>query len=351
MSRNGKGMFKDSHYKKWLILFLAFLAWLVVGSMAIVYYFDPLCCTGTIRKHNRIIPVIDARLQKTNMLLRSNNNYDALLIGSSRPEQFRQEDFLPLHVFNYSAPSMYPDEFEEYIDLFLQNNKKKTKIIFLGLDFYGTNLKMYKHVRPPSFYIKSCSSPLTWRNLLSIDSLKYALRMARGKNDRFNYDRITIDKLTGKISRKESERVFRGDLAGFAETFYGDYVYNPDYRRLLREVKERHSQVRFVVFTTPETAQLFKVLVSKGRMGDYERWLQDIIDVFGGVYNFMLPTSFTMNRDNFFDAQHLYPEKATPIVRRIMGESEQRGAEIGYLLTQKTIKVHLDKVHKLIMDL
>jgi hypothetical protein len=145
--------------------------------------------------------------------------------------------------------------------------------------------------------------------------------------------------------------VFRGDLTGFAETFYGDYVYNPDYRRLLREVKERHSQVRFVVFTTPETAQLFKVLVSKGRMGDYERWLQDIIDVFGGVYNFMLPTSFTMNRDNFFDAQHLYPEKATPIVRRIMGESEQRGAEIGYLLTQKTIKVHLDKVHKLIMDL
>jgi hypothetical protein len=347
MSGYGKGMSKNSHYKRSFLMLLVVLACLTGGTMAIVDYFDPLCCNGAVRKYNRVIPIIDARLQKTNMLIRSKNSYDALLIGSSRPEQFKQEDFLPLHVFNYSAPSMYPDEYEAYIDLFLKYNDRRPKVIFLGLDFYGTNLKMHKHARPPDYYIKSCSSPFTWRNLLSIDSLKYALRMACGTRDLFNYDRKTLDKLTQHPSREVSDRQYKRDITGFSELFYGDYVYNPNYRQALRALKERYGQTKFVVFTTPETMQLFQILVSKGRLGDYERWLNDIVDVFGSAYNFMMPTPLSMDRNNFFDAQHLYPDKATPIVHMISGAYEPRRSEFGYLITdEKSIKDQMAKIYQ-----
>ena len=321
------------------------LSGLLGGTVAIVAYFDPLCSTGTIRKYNRIIPVIDARLQKTNLLMRSKDSYDALLIGSSRVEQFKQEDFLPLRVFNYSAPAMYLDELEEYIDLFLRVNNSKPEVIFLGLDFYGTNLKMHKHARPPGYYIKTCSSPFTLGTFLNLDTLKYSLRMACCKKARFNYDRMTLDKLTGLFSREETEKLREGDKVVFAQTFYGDYAYNPDYHRQLQSLKERYGQIRFVVFTTPETMELFQVLVAKERLGDYERWLRDIVDVFGSAYNLMLPTRITIDREIFFDAHHLYPEKATPVIRLITGIDKPGNNDVGYLVNRENIKEQMDIIH------
>jgi hypothetical protein len=333
-------------YKKISLILLLILTGLLACTAAIVAFFDPLCCTGMVSKNNRMIPVIDARLQKTNILIHNKNNYNALLLGSSRVEQFKQKDFLPLRVFNYAAPAMYVDELKEYIDLFLRVNGRNPEIIFLGLDFYGSNVKMHRHARPPGYYIKTCSSPLPLGTFLSYYSLKYSLRMAFCERDGINYDRVTIDKLTEYGSREGAERLLEGDKVRYAEIFYGDYVYNSDYRPLLQSLKERYGQIRFVVFTTPETMQLFQVLVDEKRLGDYERWLGDIVDVFGSVYNTMLPTSLTMNRDNFFDGNHLYPEKATPVVRLITGTYGPGNNEAGYLITRENIKGQMDIIHK-----
>ena len=203
-----------SVYRQYCFLFLAVLSGLLAVVAAFVAYFDPLWCTGFSHRANRITPVIDARQQKTGRLMHGHEVYDALVIGSSRVEQFRQEDFVPLRVFNYAAPSMYPDEYEGYIDQFLSRSDDRPRTVFLGLDFYGTNQRAVDHARHPSYYFNLCGSPLyPLKTCLSRDAAKYAFRMLRGRRDTFSYDRVTLDKITKVADRTESDVRDRGPTA------------------------------------------------------------------------------------------------------------------------------------------
>ena len=343
-SINGHGT-----YRRQVVLFLTLLLGFLICTASVVAYFDPLWCTGLSHEANRITPVIDARLQKTSLLMRGHDNYDALLMGSSRVEQFRQKDFAPLRVFNYALPSVYPDEYEDYLDLFLRYNRGTPRLVFLGLDFYGTNLRAFEHARTPGYYISTCGSPFyPLRTFISGDALRYALRMVRNNSDIFSYDRRSLDKVTKVVSSEESDKLRREQLDYYGKTNYGDYVYNPDYHRILQHLKARHPDLKFVVFTTPESVDLFRVLVAKGRLGDYERWLKDIVDVFGTVYNLMPPSSYNADHRNFLDAHHLYPDKADHVVKIITG---QLRSAVTPCLTRESINSYLGENHQAWQDL
>lgn len=203
-----------------MLAFIVSLSGLMALVAAVNIYFDPLMCFGTLRHANRIVPDIDARLQKTNHLLYGVESYDALLLGSSRVEQFRQQDFAPIKTFNYAVPSFYPDEAAEYLDLFLRKNKRKINTVFLGLDFYGSNAHAHEHAKPPQHYSKTSQSPFyRGKTLLCRDTLKYSFRMTRKKKELFRYDRKTLDKITQVLGTRESEELVRKNLDVYESTF------------------------------------------------------------------------------------------------------------------------------------
>ena len=332
-------------YRKQVVVFIALMLLLNVGVILIVSYFDPLMCTSLINGWNRITPVIDSRFQKTSRLLNDHSVYDALLIGSSRVEQFRQEDFAPLKVFNYGLPSLYPDEYREYIDFFLRAHGATTKKIFIGLDFYGTNAGMYEHAKSPSFYIDTCSSVLyPLRSCMSWDSVKHVIRMLRGKRDQFCYDRITLNKLTKRATTAESADMVAKQIDTYRRNVYGGYHYNTGYGAQLRALRERYGKFGIVVFTTPETERLFQVLIEQGRVDDYIHWLNDIVEVFGEVYDLSLPGSFAATPENFLDAHHLYPERASSITAIITGGTAPTPGVLGYHVTKANLRQHLDLI-------
>lgn len=340
-------MSKNKVYRTYLLTFIISLSGLMVLVAVVNIYFDPLMCFGSLRPANRIVPDIDARLQKTNHLLYGVESYDAVLLGSSRVEQFRQQDFAPMKTFNYAAPSFYPDEAAEYIDLFLRKNKRKTDTVFLGLDFYGSNARAHEHAKPPQHYSKTSQSPF-YRGKTSLcrDTLKYSFRMTRKKKEQFRYDRKTLDKITQVLGTHESEELARKNLDIYESTFYGDYCYNEDYAAILRRLKARHPDLRFVVFTTPVSADLFALLVRSGRLPDYERWIKDIVDVFGSVYNFAVIDRLTTERRNFLDAHHLYPERTAPLARIISGKALQEDEGIGQLVTTRNLAFQIAAVRE-----
>ncbi len=335
-------------YKKYLFVFIASLSGLLITVAAVNIYFDPLMCFRTVSASNRLTPIIDNRLQKTNRLLHSGETFDALLIGSSRVEQFRQQDFAPLKVFNYSMASFYPDEAEDYIKLFLRVNKRKPSIIFLGLDFYGSNLHAYEHAKPPSYYIDTCSPYLyPFKSALSRDMLKYSFRMARGQHQTFRYDRVTLDKITNVLSPQESSERRKKQLGIYASTHYGDYIYNNNYAAMLQRLKAGNPELQFVVFTTPVSKELLSLLVKTGRFADYERWLKDIVDSFGSVYNFMIIDQLTSETGNFLDAHHLYPERTAPLARIITDRPIRQDQEVGQLITRENLAAHLVAIRRI----
>ncbi|HOP41492.1 MAG TPA: hypothetical protein PLI53_10670, partial [Geobacteraceae bacterium] len=97
---------------------------------------------------------------------------------------------------------------------------------------------------------------------------------------------------------------------------------------------------RFVVFTTPVSKPLFCLMVRLNRLPDYERWLRDLVDVFGEVYNFMDLNSVT--RDylrNFSDCDHLFPEAGTLLAHRVLGIPDQSlPPDFGKLVARRNIE-------------
>lgn len=231
-------------------------------------------------------------------------------------------------------PSFYPDEAGDYLDFFLRKNGNGKVVVFLGLDFYGSNAIAHEHAKPLRTYIASAVDQLqAFSSYLGRNALKYSFKMLRGKKEVFKYDRVTIDKATQVLTPEESAEHLKKHLELYARTHYGDYRYNRDYATILRQLREKHPGVEFVVFTTPVTSELFALLVKCGRLPDYERWLRDIVGVFGSAYNFMYVNRFTMDRSNFMDAHHLYPERATPLIRIMNGRQLPEDERLGVLLT------------------
>lgn len=335
--------------------FFILFFYIVIGCLSFAvagynFYFDPLVITGFSNKANRIVPDIDARLQKTNKLASYKSEYDALLIGSSRVEQFRQEDFRPLHIFNYAMPSIYPHEYTDYIDFFLKTNRNKNAVIYLGLDFYGTNSIKHDHHKTPDYYIGICSSFLSrFKSLLSIDSFKYSRKMAKKQyvKETFSYDRDSLNKITLQQSFEKSRELSDKQLEVYKNSFYGQYNYDKNYLHFLNEIKKRVGKNKLVVFTTPESNDLFKILINKKLSTHYEQWLRDIVATFGAVHNFMQPNSFSGNHNNYLDAHHLYPEKTAILVKQLTGkESDVSDDFYGSLLTSNNFDQQLDKIRK-----
>jgi hypothetical protein len=332
-------------FRSYSIGILFSVAGLLAMVAAVNLHFDPLLCTKSVRPDNRFVPLVDARLQKTNRLLHGGIAYDALLMGSSRVEQFRQEDFAPQRVFNYAIPSFYPGEANQYLNLFLRTNPKQIRLVYLGLDFYGTNAKAHDHANPPSSYIESSQSVFAIaRTSVSLDTLTYSAKMFRPNHDLFTYDRLTLDKLNRYISPAESNLLAAAQLELYNQHIYGEYQYNEYYLRDLLRLRDEHPDIHFVVFLTPETADLFRVMVRCGRLPDYERWMRDVIQVFGRVHNFDLIDPFTMERKNFMDAHHLYPEHTTPLTRVITDRSEPGDRDLERIVTEQTLDVHIEEV-------
>lgn len=334
-------------YRNSLLTFIASLAVLLTLTAAFNIYFDPLLCFRAVRPANRIVPVVDTRLQKTNCLLAGDEVYDAVLLGSSRVEQFRKQDFAPLRIFNYAAPSFYPDEAEEYLDLFLRINGHRPVVVFLGLDFYGTNARAHEHAKPPKYYIETSTSPFYHlKTSLSRDTFKYSFRMLRDKQEMFRYDRLTLDKITQVLQARESDALLKKQLDIYKQGFYGDYHYNEDYAATLRRLKIHHPDFRFVAFTTPVTTDLFALLVRSGRLTDYEHWLKDIVDTFGGVYNFMIIDQLTTKRSNFLDAHHLYPDRSSPLARIVNEKPLPEDAGIGQFISARNLAFHIAAIRE-----
>jgi hypothetical protein len=171
--------------------------------------------------------------------------------------------------------------------------------------------------------------------------------MARDQRDVFMYDQQTLDKLTQKQGPAESDKLLKRQLELYQQTFYGNYLYSNSYAAILKKLKAEHPGLHFVIFTTPVSKELFKLLVNSGRLPDYEHWIKDIVETFGAVYNFMIIDKLTKDQHNFLDAHHLYPEKAAPLVRIISGRPLPEDNGIGSLITPQNLESHLLEVREM----
>ncbi|MFD1929325.1 hypothetical protein ACFSFY_14885 [Sporosarcina siberiensis] len=316
------------------------------------YWMDPMWTFGSNHKYNQVQTVINERQQKTNNLYFNKDDYDTLLIGSSRSTYINQNEFSNRKVYNYAVADLSFKDYDTMIEFAKTQKGMDLDTIIIGVDFFKTSIAETSAESDFNTYIDQVKEPFyRYKNLLSLDVLNYSRRnynlsKAGDIVEPRNYNRSNVaDALQIDSQQKEKDTVEK--ISKFRNEFYkdGKYEYNEEFKEMLETIQRNNPNTEFILFTTPIYTGLFDALLEEGRYPDYVRWLEDITEVFGEVHHFMYPNVVTNNMENYFDGHHFYPHVGAMIAHVINGE---RGVEepddFGVLIKKDELENRLNKL-------
>ena len=258
-----------------------------------------------------------------------------------------------MSVFNYASVSMYPSEYSGWIELAKKIKKDDFKTILLGVDFFGSSdgafAKQQMHNTPkPSHYFNTTTSFMyRYKMLFAMDTLYKSIEsiehsMSLGTID---YTRDNVKK-TIRISKKRKQLALNHQFGLYNNFVYGTgYHYNNEMKKYFQELKTQNPNTRFVIFTTPVSADLFRMLIKNGNYKAYEKWLRMLVDTFGEVYDFMGINTITNSSTNYADLHHFYPDIGSLVADRISGlPNPNIPDDFGILVNKRNIERHLQSI-------
>ncbi len=334
--------FKVSSFGGWVYATLFSLLIVLTAVALFNYAIDPLWCYSHHNRWNGQQIDFNERQQKTNLVTFRDFRYRTLLIGSSRVVCLNQNLFRGMDAFNYAVNSMRPEEYAPYVRYAREQNGREFENIIIGVDFFGTNALLKRDFDPPESYIRTANSFLyRYRMLLCYDVLKLSKetiekkkRLMLGTYDRFNVLTPTL------FTPAEQEFVYRYQY-GIKQTEVGDnnYRYDEGLKEKLMQLRRDNPRTKFIVFTTPVSEPLFRLMSRSGQFPDYERWIRELVDVFGSIYNFMDINTMTLDyRNTFVDLHHVRAETGAMIAHRVAGiPDESIPDDFGALVTRQNV--------------
>jgi hypothetical protein len=333
--------------KKWIKIFIILSILIILFTISINYIIDPLWTFSHSNKLNNKQDGFDERQQKSNFIFNTRlKDFDGILLGSSRSTFINQNDFKNMRIYNYASNAMKPNEYKDYINFAKKNRGKDFKYIIIGLDFFGTNLLSEVKIEKPEYYINTTQSQFyKYKMLLSISTLKKSFKNIKNSlfDEKLFYDRNNI-KYQSIISEEERIKKFSINIISQTSNFSDSkYIYNNQYINILKELKNENPNTKFIIFTSAITSDLLvSILKDKKRTAEYERWLNETVEIFEEINHFMTINSITTNLKNYPDADHAYPNIVSLIAKKI---SEKDSIDIpkdfGILLTKENINTYL----------
>ena len=317
--------------KTWLNYFFIFFIFLSLPILIFNYWMDPLWTFSHSHKYNQSQVGFNERQLKTNtMYFNGLEKYNGLLLGSSRTTYINQEDFIGMRIFNLASADMTPYEYKNWINIAKKIKKEDFNYIIIALDFWGSNKNIIKekihHNKTPQSYLDQ-SQEVFYRyiSLASFNTFKKSKTNLKHnkKPSTIDYTRSNI-KNTIIVSADRKKYVSGIQYNNYKKTVYGEnYKYDENLKKLFLELKKENKQTKFIIFTTPISKKLFRLLIKQGNYPDYKKWLADVVDIFDEVYNFMGINDITSNPDNYPDLHHFYPSVGKEIAKTMLTNNKQ----------------------------
>ena len=343
-------------YKQWLLKVLA--AFMILGCLFAMpiaifnYTTDPLWLFTHKNEWNDVQQGFNERQQKVNKFKYGEEQYDALLLGSSRSTYINQHDFKDLKVFNFAVSSMYAEEYKGYIDYAKEINGKPFEYIFLGLDFFATNKYRELAEEKPEFYTEEADSYLyRIKSTASFDTLKKSISVYQSskKNQPVFIDHRFYNRENVAMPFPVDDQLRQARIETNIYQFFQNnepYEYDPKVMEMLKQLKAENPKTKFIVYTTPVTLPRFVIeMQNEEYLKGYERWLMDLTETFGTVHHFMDINEMTRHLPNFIDSHHFTPDAGTKIVQAIWND-RNKYSNFGVTLNKDNAESEIVKIKK-----
>ncbi len=334
-------------WKKWVLSVLTILCVVQLLVVAINVVFDPLWCFGAYTLWNDICEGFDERQQKTDRVFFLPFSYDTVMLGSSRVTYMSSFPNGEENIFNYSVSSMKPREYGPFLAFAQARQGHPFRHVLLGVDFFSTNalLRSRDTFEPPEAYLERTQSPFfRWRMATGFDALQHSLEAAAlnagWKNPDGDYRRRSFSRIFLFPDPEKQRSDIQQQCADYQKYIYGNYRYESA-RQTYQSLLQNHPSTEFLIFTTPESVALLRVLVQEQRLEDYLQWIRELVDVFGTVWNFMYVNSITTDMTNYKDAHHFSPTVGKYILQRLRNSFYEGPEDFGIRITAENLEEHL----------
>ena len=337
---------KYSHWLAVLFIFSVILCSPYIYITGYNYVIDPLWNFKHSNEYNQYQVPFNERQQKTNLYTFDSTIYDGLIVGTSRSTYINQHNFKNANVFNYSTSAMHIREYNDYIEYAKLKRGEEFNVIYL--EVFPNQISFPVTFEEPEVYINLANSPFyRVKSLFSFDTYEkskanYELVVEPNNigSRSYNRDNIAIAKV---LNEEEVENTLAEQMKKIVvET---EYTYSTEYKELLREIRENNPNTQFVLYSPPYFKERFFKLF-KGDVGYqiYESWLQDCIEVFGEVNNFLYVNAVSEDLSNYFDSNHFYPKVGDRISAKLEGSEEYINEDFGVIVNKGNLNDHLNMI-------
>jgi beta-glucosidase/6-phospho-beta-glucosidase/beta-galactosidase len=225
----------------------------------------------------------------------------------------------------------------------LFRKKNNIKSVVIGVDFFSTNANQGT---PEANSVDFYEAQASFHSFLHYTGLKHSrisvsCSIRTVCNER-SYTQV-FTRTFNTVAPSERAKRLKVQLEQYATGYYGpQYRFDATMLENFKQLRSENPGIKFVAFTSPESAELFNLIVDRGLFQDYVRWITILFQHFDEVYDFMGVNSVTSNADNYLDAHHFSPRIGLFILQRIQGSTAQVPLDFGVRITHKEIeKYHL----------
>lgn len=277
----------------YLKIYFVLSAVLIAVTGVVNYLVDPLWYG----KGNQITDknfYFNERVSKTNLFLRTGpENYDCLIIGSSRATSLKASWFEGKNCFNFAFDGGKIEDYVEYAE-FAKEQGTTPKTIYVAVD--ALNFWESRHpVNQPDQPQKS------FQAYLSSDVLLFSIKTL----------------LDISPSPRYYNQQFEGEVEKDLPPYKPELIsYYRKYPKLVPERVEKFSELRdvfpdakYIGFVPPISAwNLVNKIYGPGFIDSYFDALYEVTDLFDEMYDFSVPSEITKNPKNSYDSGHYYSD-------------------------------------------
>jgi hypothetical protein len=252
------------------------------------------------------------RITKTNQLLQRIDQYDCVLMGTSRSTLFNTELLQQNRCFNYSFSGGRIEEYINYAE-YLKSLPIQPQKIYLEIELESLNRRKQSRTYPAV----TDPMPVYQAYLLSANVLQLSYR--------------TLIQDFGFARWYDS--AFRGIVAPSAPTYEPELrdrhpprTCDPDRLRLYQQLRQIFPEAEWIGYVAPVSAwYVFNDSYLPGLLDCQLAGMKEIARLLDGLYDFAVPSALTSRTDNTYDGNHYYPAVYEQVAVRLEGQSTDLG--------------------------
>ncbi|QCR33910.1 hypothetical protein [Lysinibacillus sp. SGAir0095] len=341
-------------YKHWFWLTILLTCLFMIPFIRIAafnFYVDPLWNFSHQNEHNEHQIGFDERQLKVNYLSQKQHHYDTLVVGTSRTTYINQNHFTDMNAYNFSASSLDISEYEGYITYASEKNNGFETII---LEVYPRQFPGLMEFPEPSVYIANNEEKLySIKSLFSFDTYEKAKRNYTQEGHPtpagyriYNRENVVSTEFVSPGVRDAN--IEKGiNKLNTLKTFKDE----KGYVELLSQIKKNNPDSTFLVYSPPYYIdRTKKVFNSEAGIAYYRDWLEDLIEVFGGVINFTTFNDITVDRDYYIDTHHFYPSTGKLVANDIAAFHKGDDLRYATYITEENLSQFMEQFEEQIFD-